>query len=101
MAKELEDISKERNKSSEEVQKRYKKDPEEDSVPDDMESSKSLVLLWAKELDRLDLSIEVTKKALVEAEVTQMKNKDVCYTQHSERLMKWAQELQTLTENLA
>ncbi|XP_046707885.1 E3 ubiquitin-protein ligase TRIM21-like [Silurus meridionalis] len=47
-----------------------------------MESSKSLVLLWAKELDRLDLSIEVTKKALVEAEVTQMKNKDVCYTQH-------------------
>ncbi|KAG7330167.1 hypothetical protein KOW79_006389 [Hemibagrus wyckioides] len=98
MAKELEDINKGRNKSTLE---RQKKGAGEDSVPVDVESSKSLILSWAKELDRLNMSRGVTKKASVKAEVTEMKDKDVCdISKDSERIMKWAQELQTVTENL-
>ncbi|KAK3567584.1 hypothetical protein QTP86_020105 [Hemibagrus guttatus] len=98
MAKELEDIRKGRNKSTLE---RYKKAAGEDSGPVDVESSKNLILSWAKELDRLKMSREVAKNASVKAEVTEMKNKDVCdMSKDSERIMNWAQELQTVTENL-
>ncbi|XP_058251504.1 butyrophilin subfamily 3 member A1-like [Hemibagrus wyckioides] len=99
MAKEVEDINKGRNKSTLE---RHKKGAGEDSVPVDVESSKSLILSWAKELDRLNMSRGLTKKASVKAEVTEMKDKDVCdISKDSERIMKWAQELQTVTENLS
>ncbi|KAI5609973.1 E3 ubiquitin-protein ligase TRIM39 isoform X1 [Silurus asotus] len=95
MAKELEDINKGRNKNSLE---RHKKVSGEDSVVVDVESSKSLILSWAKELDRISMSRGVTKKASIEADVTQMKNNNVSDFQDSERLMKWAQELQNVTE---
>ncbi|KAF4089275.1 hypothetical protein AMELA_G00064460 [Ameiurus melas] len=98
MAKELEDISKGRNKSTLE---RNKKVSGEDSVPVDVESSKSLIMSWAKELDRLNMSRGVTKEASMKADVTQMKSDDVCdISKDTERIMKWAQELQTVTENL-
>ncbi|XP_026791853.3 erythroid membrane-associated protein isoform X2 [Pangasianodon hypophthalmus] len=99
MAKELEDISKGRNKSTLE---RYKKVSGEDSVPGDVESSKSLILSWAKEMDTLNMSRGVKKKASLKAEVTRMSNNDVCdFSKDRERIMKWAHELQTVTENLS
>ncbi|GAA6104288.1 butyrophilin subfamily 3 member A1-like [Tachysurus ichikawai] len=98
MAKELEDISKDRNKST---LQRYKQVSGEDSVPVDVESSKNLILSWAKELDMLNMSRGVTKKAFMKAETTEMKKIDVCdISKDSERIMNWAQELQAVTENL-
>lgn len=70
----------------------------EASVPVDVESSKSLILSWAKKLEKLNMSRGVTKKACMEAEVTTMKNKDVCDISKDERIMMWAHELQTVTE---
>lgn len=78
---------------------RDKKVSGEDSIPVDVESSKSLILSWAKELDRLSMSRGVTNKASMKTEITQMKNTDGCdISKDSERIMKWAQELQTVTK---
>ncbi|KAM9501041.1 butyrophilin subfamily 3 member A1-like [Clarias gariepinus] len=98
MAKELEEISKS-NKSS---LKSYTKDSGEDSVPVDVESSKSLILSWAKKMDRLNMSRRMTKEMSMKAEVTKRKNEDLCdISKDSERIMKWAQELQTVTKDLS
>lgn len=45
------------------------------------------------------MSRGVTKKACMKAEVTPMKNKDVCdISKDDERIMMWAHELQIVTE---
>lgn len=68
-------------------------------MPVDVESSKSLIMSWAKELDRLNMARGMTKEASMKADVTQMKNNDVCdISKDNERITKWAQELQTVTE---
>lgn len=83
-----------RNKSTLE---KYRKVSVEDSSPVDVEGSKSLILSWAKELDRLNMSTRKVKKASMKAEGTEMK--DVCdISQDSEQIMKWAHELQSVTE---
>lgn len=68
-------------------------------MPVDVESSKSLIMSWAKELDRLNMARGMTTEASMKADVTQMKNNDVCdISKDNERITKWAQELQTVTE---
>lgn len=82
-----------RNKSTLE---RYKKVSGEDSSPVNVESSKSLILSWAKELDRLNMSTGVAKKISMKAEGTEKQKGDI--SDDSERIMKWAHELQTVSE---
>uniref|UniRef100_A0A3B4D9Q8 B30.2/SPRY domain-containing protein n=2 Tax=Pygocentrus nattereri TaxID=42514 RepID=A0A3B4D9Q8_PYGNA len=99
MAKETEDISKARKRSTEVKDKNALG---KSTKPDGVDHSKSLILSWAKELNSLSLSKGVTKRGTVREEVAHKvkNNEEPDSSKDSEMIMKWARELQGVSKSL-